>query len=547
MSAQTSGAPAPFADRFVLGPLLGSGGSSAAYRATDLVTGQPVALKVLHPHLCGTAAARAAFLAEAERLAAARHPNIASVHDFGVDDASDMPLAWIALELIDGPSLDVLIRQRGALPISVATEVMTGVLDGLAAAHTAGLVHRDVSPANVLLRVASKQPTAEDVRLIDFGLADHAGRNTVGSELLTSHLDPSTRPQAAGSVGYVSPEQALGQPVTASGDIYQACAVLYLLITGEPPFRRPSAAATVRAHLSAPPPVPSAVMPSARALDEVVTTAMAKRPEDRFGDAVTFRDALRRAQRTAPPPTRVLPSVPPGVGRTASGPARFTSGLDYLNAPAPTPAIPKRGRSPKAPRSGGAAPLAAIALLALAGLAVVTATSSHPQVQALPAVLPASATAVPTPSPSATPNPPPTVVVPTLPGSLAEAEAALNASGLEVGHITKVPSNRPASSVLGQTPKVGTTVAVGTRVDLRIASGSNLVPDVTNLPMTEALTRLDAAGFAGRGPAGYPDDALVDSSRPAANIVFPLGATVLVTVVGQSVDLPSPTPSPSVP
>ncbi|MCE1174777.1 MAG: serine/threonine-protein kinase [Propionibacteriales bacterium] len=539
MSAQTSGTPAPFADRFVLGPLLGSGGSSAAYRATDLVTGAPVALKVLHPHLCGTAAARAAFLAEAERLAAARHPNIAVVHDFGVDDASDMPLAWIALELIEGPSLDALIRQRGALPLTIATEVMTGVLDGLAAAHSAGLVHRDISPANVLLRAASKHPTADDVRLIDFGLAEQSGRNTVGSELLTSHLDPSTRPQAAGSVGYVSPEQALGQPVTPSGDIYQAGAVLYLLVTGEPPFRRPSAAATVRAHLSAPPPVPSAVMPSARALDDVVTTAMAKRPEDRFADAVTFREALRRAQRTAPPPTRVLPSVPPQLGRSAR-PAGFTGGLDYLNAPATAPATSKRGRPPKAPPTGSAAPLAAIALLALAAVAVATATSSHPQLQAMPPALPASATA--TPSPSAAPSPPPTVVVPLLPGSLGEAEAALSQVGLRLGKVTQVLSAEPAGTVLRQRPAAGSAVAVGAAVQLTVASGNNAVPAVSGLSVAAASAVLESSGFtlADASRELGPDE-VVSESQPAVGTSLRLGVAVTLVVALE----PSPSPSPA--
>jgi serine/threonine-protein kinase len=180
--------------------------------------------------------------------------------------------------------------------------------------------------------------------------------------------------------------------------------------------------------------------------------------------------------------------------------------------------------------------MAAIALLALAGLAVVTATSSHPQVQAAPAVLPASATA--TPSPSAAPSPPPTVVVPLLPGSLGEAEAALTQVGLRLGKVTQVLSAEPAGTILRQRPAAGSAVAVGAMVQLWVASGSNAVPAVSGLTVAAASAVLESSGFTltDASRALSPEE-IVTESQPAVGTSLRLGVAVTLIVT------PTPTPS----
>ncbi|MBA3020131.1 PASTA domain-containing protein [Propionicimonas sp.] len=562
-----------FGGRYRPGALLGVGGSASVYRADDLdpaATDSQVALKVLHPHLCATESSRRAFLAEAGRLGTLRHPNIAAVRDFGLHDAGEVLMPWIALDLASGPTLAEHVAAAGPLSGAESVAVLTGVLDGLAAAHAVGLAHRDVSPGNVVLHGLgwlTHQVRPELVRLIDFGLADVAGRSTLGSDLLLSGEASQVR-TVVGNLAYLSPEQASGQPVNAAGDLYQAGAVLYFALTGAPPFPRSSVEAVLRAHLSAPPPVPSALQPAARRLDKVVTTAMAKRTEDRFADAAAFREALLSAwarpegglaeAATGPayPTTRLIDAggagsatQPPLTRLNATG---RRAALDYLSPTDPGPAAVSRPTqaSGVADEPGGSA--AGIAVAAIAGVAVLavlsaftaTGTAARPATSAATSAAAAPTSAPPSALPTATAVVP--VQVPALSGSLAEAEASLNAAGLAVGVITKIPSAQSAGTVLGQTPQAGRSVTPGAKVDLRIASGSNIVPTVDGLTVAEARAALSAAGFTGSSPAGYPEEAVVSGSRPAADVLFHLGGTVFLTVANPTPIASEPGPTPSI-
>ncbi len=561
-----------FGRRYRPGALLGVGGSASVYRADDLdpaATDSQVALKVLHPHLCATESARQAFLAEAGRLGTLRHPNIAAVRDFGLHDAGEVLMPWIALDLASGPTLAEHVAASGPLSEAEAVAVLTGVLDGLSAAHAAGLAHRDVSPGNVVLHGLgwlTKEVRADLVRLIDFGLADVVGRSTVGSDLLLSD-DAGQGRTVVGNLAYLSPEQASGRPVGASGDLYQAGAVLYFALTAAPPFPRNSVAAVLHAHLSAPPPVPSASQPTARRLDRVVTTAMAKRPEDRFADAAAFREALLGAWTRqehglaeattgrAYPTTRLIDGGALSTAQPPLTPLGATgrrAALDYLNpanaTSAPTPR-PAQASGVAAEPGGSAAGIAVAAIAGVAVLAVLSAFTATGTAARPATATPASAAAAPTSAPASalpTATAVVSVQVPVLSGSLAAAEASLNTAGLAVGVITRIPSAQAAGTVLGQTPQAGRSVAAGTKVDLRVASGSNIVPTVEGLTVTEARAALSAAGFTGSSPAGYPEEAVVSGSRPAANVLFHLGGTVFLTVANPTPIASDPGPTPSV-
>ncbi|MFB2598263.1 protein kinase [Herbiconiux sp. P17] len=297
--------------RFRLGGLLGSGGSASVYEAVDVTTGETVALKVLHPHLSRSDAARDAFFAEARAAEVLLHPNIVGVRGVGVHLADGEPLAWIALEHAPGTSLAELVDHEGALRLDEALAMADGVLSALAYAHAAGLIHRDVSPANVMV---ARDPRGflrpSGVRLVDFGLADAAGRAAVGADVLRTP-DPSGAdaiggpgPQdlrsrgVLGNVNFLSPEQARGEAVDERGDVYQLGAVLYFALVGHPPFVRDDPRAVMLAHVQAPPPVPSvARRGTPRAVDRLVVRALLKDPELRFASADEMLVAVRSAAR----------------------------------------------------------------------------------------------------------------------------------------------------------------------------------------------------------------------------------------------------------
>ncbi|MGA1836276.1 PASTA domain-containing protein [Herbiconiux sp. 11R-BC] len=298
--------------RYALGELLGTGGSASVFAAHDRETGRMVALKILHPHLSRSEATREAFFAEARAAEVLHHPNIGEVLGVGVHDTGDAPQAWIALEHAPGLSLAELVERDGRLPPGEALAVADGVLAALEFAHGAGLIHRDVSPANIML---ARDPRGalrpSGVRLVDFGLADAAGRAAIGTDVLRTPDAPvggagdDAGPEAAatarpagvlGNVNYVSPEQARGEPVDERGDIYQLGAVLYFALVGHAPFVRDSARAVMLAHLQAPPPVPSVARPGLqRAIDRIVVKALLKDPDMRFASAADMRTAVRSA------------------------------------------------------------------------------------------------------------------------------------------------------------------------------------------------------------------------------------------------------------
>ncbi|GGH51052.1 protein kinase domain-containing protein [Microbacterium album] len=569
--------------RFWIGDLLGVGGSASVYAAEDLSDRDergepiPVAVKVLHPHLCSDDRARDAFLREAREAERLRHPNIAAVRGSGLHDAGGVTMAWIALDLVDGGSVADRVARTGPLPPAEAAAVVSGVLAGLAAAHEVGLVHRDVSPQNVLLRgtTVDRPVTADQVRLVDFGLADATGRDALGQDILRAERGDGGL--VLGNAHYMSPEQAQGLPVRAAGDLYQAGALLYFLLTGQPPFPRDTVAHILEAHVSAPPPVPSALAPGARPLDRIVTRAMTKTPARRFRDAGEFRLALAEAVAlltpadplNAPDPDpRARDDLTEAIAAPAEGPDPATrvlplgaaEGLGYLEPGADAESEASSART----RPDLTVPLALAAVVAVIGLAVAgvwgASALGEPTAAGTPTPRPtASATPTPTETPTESPTPPaePTTVepepelepevvtlaVPTLHGTLADAEAALAAAGLRLGAVHRTESPEAADRVLGQRPAAGESVPEGTAVDVTVASGRNTVPPVSGLTVAAATALLQSAGF-GVGttrPDAQPTD-VVTATEPASGAVLSVGVTVTLRVPAAPVE-PSPTPT----
>ena len=281
------------AGRFRVQAPIASGATGEVWRALDTATGRPVALKRLRR--TGDAGARARFLAEARLAASLDDPGIAAVLDHG--DGPDGP--WLAMELVEGRPLSALLEQ-GPLPLAEALDVVAQTASALAAAHAAGVVHRDVKPGNLLVRPDGV------VKVTDFGIAlllDDGGAGIGGDGTV------------AGTACYLSPEAALGLPVTGRSDLYALGVVVHECLTGRRPFSGADPAALAAAHLhQPPPPLPGAVPTEVRAL---VGALLTKDPDARPAlaqDVARTAAALHVALRagTGAAPVEVGPSL---VGR----------------------------------------------------------------------------------------------------------------------------------------------------------------------------------------------------------------------------------------
>ncbi len=270
-------------DRYRLVEPLARGGMAEVWEGLDEVLARPVALKVLHPHLGADASFQERFRREAISAARLAHPSVVATFDTGEDEGT----AFIVMELVKGRTLRQLLEEKGRLAPATVAAVGIQIAEALQHAHDAGLVHRDVKPANVL--VCEPETEHADriprVKVADFGIARAAARD--GADL--------TQPGALlGTAKYLSPEQIEGNQPDARSDVYALGVVLYELLTGRPPFVAETEVATAMAHLHQEPLRPRQVLAGIpRALDAVVTKAMAKDPADRYQSAAELGNALR--------------------------------------------------------------------------------------------------------------------------------------------------------------------------------------------------------------------------------------------------------------
>jgi YVTN family beta-propeller protein len=247
--------------------VLGQGGMGVVYRAEQLGPRRPVALKLLSAPVATGAAFRERFLRESELAAAIDHPNVLPVYDAGETDG----VLWIAMRYVDGIDLAGLLEREGPLAADQALSLCGQVAGALDAAHAAGLVHRDVKPANVLL--AMEEEAVTHAWLADFGLTRRVG----GGRGLT------VSGQVLGTIDYVAPEQVEGGPVDGRADQYSLGCVLFECLTGVVPFRRDTELAVLWAHVNDPPPRIREHRPDLpAALDNVISRALAKDPGDRY-------------------------------------------------------------------------------------------------------------------------------------------------------------------------------------------------------------------------------------------------------------------------
>lgn len=333
--------------RYIVHSRLARGGMSTVYLATDRRLDRRVALKVLYPHLAEEPGFIDRFEQEAKSAARLSHPHVVGVLDQGVDDAGGQPVAYLVMEFVPGRTLRDVLRDRGRLPPREALQLLDAVVEGLAAAHEAGLIHRDVKPENVLLSDAGQ------VKIADFGLA-RAVSATTGTATLV------------GTAAYLSPELVLGRPAEAQSDIYSTGIMLFELLTGRQPFTGETPIQVAIQHAQSDVPAPSLLLPGLAAdIDELVQWCTSRDPEDRPVDGSALLGELRHIRATlsdgeldfaspdapAPDPGQdqltaaVIPRLPSGDARTEALSWSARAGADERDDTAGwTGVLPARGR-----------------------------------------------------------------------------------------------------------------------------------------------------------------------------------------------------------
>ena len=294
---------------------IGEGGMGIVYRALDTHLDRTVALKVLRPEAVGDAERKWRFVREAKAASALNHPHIVTIHDIDSDQGVD----FMVMEYVEGTPLDRLIPKEG-LPVARALDYGEQIASALGAAHAAGIVHRDVKPANVIVCPDGR------VKVLDFGLAKLVERGAAVAETTDSTATaetalPRTRDGVIlGTVAYMSPEQAQGNPVDARTDVFSFGSVLYEMLAGRRPFQGDSQLMTLASILRDPPaPLGSIRSDVPPALEKIVRRSLEKHPEDRYPTAQEMaadlaalksgRPAATLAGRARLRPSMLYPSI----------------------------------------------------------------------------------------------------------------------------------------------------------------------------------------------------------------------------------------------
>jgi len=261
---------------------IGRGGMAVVYLASDGRLNRSVALKILAPEFADDTSFRQRFIREMRAAAAVDHPNIVPVFDAGEADGA----LFIAMRYVSGQDLRTLLDHEGTLPAARVAHLISQAAAALDEAHSRGLVHRDVKPGNMLIGTMTGSGQPDHLYLSDFGLSKQ--RTSSPSLTLTG--------QFLGTLDYMAPEQVEGHDVDGRADLYALACTAFEMLTGQPPFRRDQNFAVMYAKLSAPVPAVTALRPDLPpAVDQVIATALAKSPGDRYPTCTAFAKALRAA------------------------------------------------------------------------------------------------------------------------------------------------------------------------------------------------------------------------------------------------------------
>ncbi len=498
-------------ERYEITARIARGGMATVYRAVDRRLEREVALKIMHPHLAEGADVVARFQREARASARLSHPGIVGVYDQG----SDGDTAYLALEHVAGPDLRAVLRERGTLPLGEALDVVEAVLDALAAAHAAGLVHRDVKPENVLIAADGR------VKVADFGLARAVTEATA-----------ATTGTVLGTVAYLPPEVVTSGAADARADVYACGVMLYELLTGRQPLAGETAIRTAYRHVHEDVPAPSLLMPWLPVeIDDAVAAFCARDPQERPLDAGAALVLLRRAHlaideatlsRQAAPPATPAPAddesaLAPSPDHEPTQSIGLASSTGTAALPLGALAAPSLDEAPDAGAPGGPARRRrTVRVLLVAGILALLGAGSWWWF----ALGPGAYTRVPD------------VTGLAADAALTEIEDAGLRADVTQAHDDVVPEGLVVNTSPGPGEPVLKDGAVGVVVSLGILMLE--VPEIAGVAESDALTTLTDAGLV-VGTVSRPYDmtvplGVVISTNPGAGEVIPHNRPVDVVV-----------------
>jgi len=504
--------------RYAVQSRLAQGGMATVYRAWDNRLDRLVALKVIDPELARHPEYVARFIREAKSAARLSHPNIVAVYD----QSGQPPLAYLAMEYVPGETLRQLLGRRGRLTPREALEVLDAMLAGLAAAHRAGIVHRDVKPENVLLNDAvlnSRQSSyAAAVKVTDFGLARTATADQGPGTTLASSLGGAVPGGGLiGTVSYLAPELVQSGTCDARSDVYSAGIVLFELLTGRKPFTGGSPMEIARRHVTERVAPPSLLLPGLDpALDALVASATAREPNARPADAAAFREQVRAVYANLPDaalnlgarpaPESTLP-LPPEPTRIAEPTRNFNPAQPNVRPrTSPRQGYVVDAAPPRRSHKGLIIFLVVLILAAAAGIGAWlygrVAFENTPDLVGL---------------------------------TQSQATTTLANDGLKYTITSAYSDKVAAGDVVSVSPSPGTPVKQGAVITLTVSKGTQKVsvPDVTGQTQDDATSALQQRGFT----VAIAADQTASSTVPKGSVVSftptgsaPAGSTVTLTI-----------------
>ncbi|CAN5607996.1 N/A [soil metagenome] len=468
-------------NRYRLEDTLGSGGMADVYLAHDDILDRTLALKVLSTRYADDEEFIERFRREAQNAASLAHPNIVSIYDRGETEDGTY---YIAMEYLPGGTLKDRIVKRGPLPARTAAAVALQISEALKCAHESDVVHRDIKPHNILITESG------DIKVTDFGIARAASSSTMtktGSILGTAH--------------YLSPEQALGEPVRPQSDLYSLGVVLYEMLTGELPYDAETPIGIAMKHVSGELRPPIELDPSIPAgINAVVMRLLARNPDERYADAAALSADLER--------------VSAGLEPERAG----TQEMTRIMPPAAPPQPPRKVQKDDGEGFRKFLPLLLLALLALILLSgLVWAGSS---------LLGGDGG-------SNDPSSPAMIQVPDLEGKALDEARQDVGENFEITEDGQENSRRAENTILSQDPGPGGQGEKGSEIGVTVASGQNEVPSVEGSTPAEARVTLEEAGFEAevkKSESSADQEGRVTGQKPGADSAADVGSTVEITV-----------------
>ena len=527
-------------ERYEIVELLGEGGMAFVYKAKDMQLERMVAIKTLKPNYVEQTTFVERFKREAQTAANLNHPNIVQIFDWGIEEEP-----YFVMEYIEGNTLTSIISNRKTISLSDALFIGAQVANGLQAAHSQGLVHRDIKPGNIMITPSGK------VKVTDFGIVS----------IQDEESDITKTGSILGTASYISPEQAQGKAVSVGSDLYSLGTVLYELITGNPPFEADTPIATATKHLTEKPEKPSKYRQDLpRGIENAILKLLHKTPRDRFKSAEDLRAVLlqqRNQLEMVQTQESLVDLTNPKIKYKFTLPALIVSiGLvlgTFWTLSQIFDGLPVDGGAPtliEIPDLTGSDQAEALNDLQALGFKVGIENSADPNV-------PSGAVIRTQPLANTITNPDTlvTIIVSVGPEAFpipyiidletARAIYIIEQNGFTLGQTIEVNNDDiPRGFIISQNPVAGTKMSPGSSVDLVVSNGPSLIEisDLSRKSLVDAIQILETLGLGYEFVEEYSEDVsvgLVSHTLPeAGEVVTPDQIISVIVSLGIKIEVP---------